>query len=121
MRSILIELRNVASAGNSFTTYRALQLAMPHALAYVSELACEPRARSGRLGMNVVLILVGGALSLASFLPFALAYEMVAHPAGVGMEWIAVPLVGIIGIALLAAGLTLITVGRRLHSPHDMS
>ena len=71
--------------------------------------------------MNVVLILVGGALLLASFLPFALAYEMVAHPAGVGMEWLAVPLVGIIGIALLAAGLTLVAVGRKLHPPQDLT
>jgi hypothetical protein len=68
--------------------------------------------------MNIVLLLVGAVMMLASLLPFAVAYETWA-PRASGMEFLAGPIALVIGAALLCAGGVLISIGRRPMPPHD--
>ena len=66
-----------------------------------------------------LLRVVGALLAIASLAPFALAVEWLVHPGGIGMEWIAVPLVVVIGLVALGLGVALWKWANRLGRPRS--
>ena len=50
----------------------------------------------------------GGLMVLLALAGAVLIFEWLAHPGGIGMEWIVVPVVGLIALSFLTCGAVLI-------------
>ncbi len=59
------------------------------------------------------MLVSGGLLVLLALAGSALIVEWLGHPGGIGMEWIAVPVVGLIALAFLIGGVVLLRLALR--------
>ena len=66
-----------------------------------------------RLALKIVLLACGALLVLFALAGAVLIFEWLRHPGGIGMEWIVVPIVGLIALSLLAGGAVLIRLALR--------
>jgi hypothetical protein len=59
---------------------------------------------------KVALFIVGSLAILAGLFAMLIVINMIQHPGGIGMEWIAGPVVGVVGLAFFAGGAAIIHV-----------
>jgi len=59
---------------------------------------------------KVALFILGSLAILAGLFAMLIVVNMIQHPGGIGMEWIAGPVVGFVGLAFLAGGMAMIRV-----------
>jgi hypothetical protein len=70
---------------------------------------------AARLALTTVMLVSGGLLVLLALAGLVLIVEWLRHPGGIGMEWIAVPVVGTIALASLIGGGVLLRLALRRH------
>jgi hypothetical protein len=59
---------------------------------------------AARFALTTVMLVSGGLLILLALAGSVLIVEWLRHPGGIGMEWIVVPVVGLIALASLICG-----------------
>ncbi len=59
---------------------------------------------------KVALFILGSLAILAGLFAILIVINMIQHPGGIGMEWIAGPVVAFVGLAFLAGGIAMIHV-----------
>jgi len=64
--------------------------------------------------VKIVLSIIGIVLAVAGLVPIVLIVEMIQHPGGIGMEWIAVPIVGVIALGLFGGAFACFYIANRL-------
>jgi hypothetical protein len=68
---------------------------------------------AARFALTTVMLVSGGLLVLLALAGFVLIVEWLRHPGGIGMEWIAVPVVGVFALAFLICGGVLVRLALR--------
>jgi hypothetical protein len=59
---------------------------------------------AARSALTAIMLVGGGLLVLLALAGSVLILEWLSHPGGIGMEWIVVPIVGLISLAFLTGG-----------------
>lgn len=70
---------------------------------------------AARFALTTVLLVSGALLILLALGEFVLIVEWLRHPGGIGMEWITVPVVGVVALAFLTCGGFLVRLALRRH------
>jgi len=68
---------------------------------------------AARFALTTVMLVSGDLLILLALAGSVLIVEWLSHPGGIGMEWIVVPVVGLIALAFLICGGVLLRLALR--------